>query len=160
MIKLHPSKAVNIVAMMFVFGMGLIMIHVNDDLKTTRDQLVRLYEAGFDSCRLTKIEKRKYPGRGDYSVFYTTCSAKNFPILLDKGSDWKSRELFTENAVLTKASKSLDLRIADKGTISNVKLRDPEDEDGRPFGTKVVLIFMGLSTILIILLPNSLYERK
>ena len=160
MIKLHPKKILNIFVIIFVFGMGLIMTNLNDRLKLTRDELTKLYEVNFDSCMLTKLEKRKYPERGDYQVFYTSCSDENFPILLELNSNWRHPDLFKENVILTKKSKSVELRISDNGIVTNVRLRNPKDEDTRPFGAKVALIFMSVCTILIILLPNSLYEGK
>jgi len=160
MLRLPPKKIGNIVIMVFIFGVALIMINIKDDLKPTRDELINLYEATLDNCTLTKLDKRKYPQRGDYSVFYTDCLTGAFPILLERDTNWGHYDLFKESVQLTKESKSTDLKITDKGTIHNVRLRNPKDEDDRPFGTKVALIFMAASIVLILLLPNSLFEKK
>jgi hypothetical protein len=106
------------------------------------------------------LEKRKYPGRGDYTVFYTDCTSDHFPVLLEKNINTDNYDLFKENIKLTKDSNSVELLLADNNGVHRLRIRKSEDEDDRGFGTKVVLIFIGISITLIILLPNRLYEKK
>jgi hypothetical protein len=84
MARFHPNNIISIIIVILIFGMAIIVINLIDDFKSTRDELTIFYRTSFDNCTLTTLVKKKYPGRGDYSVFYTDCSPNHFPILLEK----------------------------------------------------------------------------
>jgi len=144
----------------FFFGVGLGAFNISNNFEQTKGELGLFYETSFDNCALTSLEKRKYPGRGEYSVFYTDCTSKYFPILLEKGTKTDDYSLFKENVTLTKAANSVDLTLADDlKAVHKLRIRNPENEDDRGLSTKIILIFMGIGIAINLLLPNSLFEK-
>ena len=160
MMIIHPNKILGIVGIMFFFGLVLLSINMTDNFRQTKSELTLFYTTSFDTCTLTKLEKRKYPGRGDYSVFYTNCNSDYFPVLLEKGTTTESYNLFKENVKLIKNSNSSELTLTDDKDVHKLRVRKPEDEDDRGFSTKVILIFVGIVMAVILVLPNSLFEKK
>jgi hypothetical protein len=144
---------------MFFNGLILIAVNMTDNFRQTKDELTLFYTTSFDTCTLTKLEKRKYPGRGDYSIFYTDCASNYFPVLLEKNSPTESYNLFKENVKLTKTTNSVDVVLTADKVPHRVRIRNPEDEDDRAFSTKVILIFTGIAIALAILLPDRLFEK-
>jgi len=161
MFKLHPNKIRNIILIVFFFSVVLGAINIANNFEQTKGELTLFYKTSFDTCSLTSLEKRKYPGRGDYSVFYTDCSSEYFPILLEKGTQTADYGLFKEQVTVIKATNSVDLILTDDNeVVHKLRIRKPEDEDDRGFSTKIILIIMGVSITINLLLPNSLFETK
>ena len=144
----------------FVFGVGLVFTNVRDTLKSTRNELTQFYETKLDSCIIIDIEQRKYPSRGYYSVFYTNCSHKYFPVLIDDNPPYLNKALIEAKAIVIKDSFSTDLTVINNGITTKFKIKNPKDEDDRWSGSKVLLIFMLIGTILIIISPDSLFNKK
>lgn len=156
--RISPHKTVNLLVVVFVFGIVLFIVNVNDNSKGLRYQLNELYETEFDSCMLTSVHQnrvREFASRDDYSTFSTNCSDKSYPILLD---DSDKRDLFNSGNRITKRKTSLDLQISDDTNIYKIRLRDPENMDNRPFATGVILAFMVFLVSLILILPNSVFD--
>ena len=160
MIKLHPNKIRNIILIVFFFGVMLGATNISNNFEQTKSELILFYATSFDTCALTKVEQRKYPRRGDYSVFYTDCTSEYFPILLESGAKTDDYRLFKENVTLTKATYSVDLILTeDNNAVHKLKIRHPEDEDDRGLSTKIIFIFMGIAIAINLFLPNSLFEK-
>jgi hypothetical protein len=158
--KIGPNKMANLLMVVFAFGIVLFIINVNDNLKGLRYQLNELYETKFDSCLLTKVQVNhayEYASRDDYTVFYTNCSKKSYPILLD---DFDRRDLFKSGNHITKSAKSLDLQLSNETEVSTIRLLDPKKYDNRPSSTKMLLVLIVLAVGLILILPNSFFEQK
>ena len=160
MIKLSPRKIIAVLGIMFFSGLILIAVNMTDNFRQTKDELTLFYATTFDTCTLTKLEKRKYPGRGDYSIFFTDCSSNYLPVLLEKNTPTESYNLFKENVKLTKTKNSVEVVLTENKVVHRLGIRKPEDEDDRGFSTKVILIFMGIATALAILLPDRLFEKE
>jgi hypothetical protein len=159
MIVFHPYKIRNIILIVFFFGVVLGAINITNNFEQTKSELTLFYATPFDTCVVTKLERRKYPGRGDYSIFYTDCGSSYFPVLLDKDNITDSYNLFKENVKLVKATNSVDLTLTDNDKVAHrLKIRRPEDEDDRKFSTKMILIIMGIGIAINLLLPNYLFE--
>ena len=142
--------------MIFIYGMGIIAINLSDHQRVTRDDLTRFYEAEMDSCKIERIDTLDVTNRGGYQVFYTDCSYDAYPIFLQ---DYNQKEIIKVNSVVIKESNSLDINIIENGKYYNLKLRHPDTQDDRGFGTLVSLGFMGVATILILLAPNSKFRK-
>ena len=161
MIKLHPNKIANIIFIVIFSGIGLAAFNMTNNLERTKSELTLFYAISFDSCILTRLEKRKYPGRGNYSVFYTDCACSSFPVLLETNSKTDGYNLFKENVRLNKPANSVDLRLTDgDGAVHTLRVRKPEDEDDRGLSSKIILIFVGAAIAITILLPNRLFEKE
>lgn len=156
--RISPHKTGNLLIVVFVFGIVLFIVNVNDNSKGLRYQLNELYETEFDSCLLTSVHlnrAREFASRDDYSTFSIDCSKKSYPILLD---DSDKRDLFNSGNRITKRRKSLDLLISDDTNIYKIRLQDPENMDSRRFAIGVILAFMVFLVALILILPNSVFD--
>ena len=132
-----------------------------DTLKSTRLELERFYADKIDNCKIIYVETRKYPSRGDYTIFYTDCTPDYYPIFIEKArydtTDYK--RLFDKGIRISKEANSQGILITNNGSEYQIRIRNPKTEDDRWFGTRVALIFFTIATILIIILPNSLYDK-
>lgn len=160
--KIHRGKIINWIALFLVFIFAIISINMNDTLESTRIELERFYYAQMDSCEITRLVARKYPSRGNYTVFYSSCSSDYFPIFLanDSVNNEESFEAYQKGAIISKNSNSLIVTISFKEKDYVTKIRHPKTEDDRWSSTKTILIVFSVLTLLIIIVPNSLYERR
>lgn len=152
--KIPAGKIVVLVVMAFIYGTGMIALNMRDTLRTTRVELTRFYEAKMDKCVIERIDTLKYPSRGTYQIFYTDCTTNFYPIFITKGSP----EEFKIGSSISKESNSVDIELSDGGKISKLKIRHPDTEDDRGFGTKMFLVFIAIVTVLILLTPNSKFK--
>ena len=155
-IEIPPGKIVAIVGMAFIFGIGIISINLTDNQKVTRHELTRFYESEMDSCKIENIDTLDVANRGGYQVFYTDCSSDFYPIFLEDNS---KNEVIKVNSLIIKNSNSLDIRILENDKHYDIKIRHPDSQDDRWFGTKIMLGFISVVTILILLTPNSKFKK-
>jgi hypothetical protein len=155
--RIPPGKIAALIGAVFIYGTGIIAINLSDNLRVTRLELTRFYETEMDSCTIEQIDTLDAENRGGYQVFYTDCSNDFFPIFLQDNS---KKEIIKINSVIVKKSNSLDVHILDKDKHHNLKIRHPDTQDDRGFGTMVALGFIGVATLLILVLPNSKFEKK
>ena len=154
--RIPPGKIAALIGMVFIYGTGIIVINLSDNLRVTRLELTRFYETEIDTCRIERIDTLDATNHGGYQVFYTDCSNDYFPIFLEDNS---KKEFFKINSVVIKKSYSPDIYIIDNDRHHNLKIRHPDTQDDRGFGTMVALGFIGIATLLILVLPNSKFEK-
>lgn len=155
-LKVHPKKIATIILVFIVFGSGLFVTHIRDTLGPTRVQLEKLYKTRFDSCFVTALEMRKYPSRGNYMVFKTDCSTEYFPLI----GETIDSILFTNYPMVVKDSASRSLSLVKEGISYQWIMKNPEKEDDRSLGTAVILSFTIVLVIIVLVVPNSYFERK
>lgn len=119
-------------------------------------ELKRFYETEMDSCTIQRIDTLDAENRGGYLVFYTNCSTDFYPIFLE---DYDKRTLIRVNAVISKRANALDIYVRDNDNQYNLKIRHPDTQDDRGSITTVALVLMGVITVVILVLPNSMFER-
>lgn len=139
--------------------MGLIAFSIGDNLKTTRHQLTKLYEVSFDKCEISKVETMPYPSRGTYKIFYTDCTNDFYPFLLDRNKKETDYSIFKVGTIISKEINSVNIDIWDNERQYTLKMRHPEDEDDRAFGAGVFLTFILIVVAIIIIIPNSLFDK-
>lgn len=142
--------------MVFIYGMAMLAINLTDNLKVTRDELTRFYSTKMDSCVITRIDTINYSGgRGTYQIFYTNCNADFYPVLFENGNSAD----FNINSKIIKKANSIEFKLLSGDKFQDSRMRHPDNEDDRAFGTKVASIFMCIATVLILLTPNSKFEK-
>ncbi len=154
--KIHPRKVAVWIGVLFIYGIGTIVAYLSDNLNVSRLELQRFYEAEMDSCTIQRIDTLDAENRGGYLVFYTNCSTDFYPIFLE---DYDKRSLIRVNAVISKKANALDIHIRDNDNQYNLKIRHPDTQDDRGVTTTVTLVLMGVITLVILVLPNSMFER-
>jgi len=154
--KIHPRKVAVWIGVLLIYGIGTIVANLSDNMKVSRMELKRFYEAEMDSCTIQRIDTLDAENRGGYVVFYTNCSTDFYPIFLE---DYDKRTLIRVNAVISKKANALDIYVRDNDSQYNLKIRHPDTQDDRGLTTTVTLVLMGVITLVILILPNSMFER-
>lgn len=154
--KIHPRKIAVWIGVLLIYGIGTIVANWSDNLKVSRMELQRFYEAEMDNCIIQRIDTLDVENRGGYLVFYTNCSTDFYPIFLE---DYDKRALIKVNAVISKKANALDIHVRDNDNQYNLKIRHPDTQDDRGVTTTVTLVLMGVITLVILVLPNSIFER-
>jgi hypothetical protein len=154
--KISLGKKIAILTMIFIYGMAMLAMNLTDNLKVTRAELTRFYSTKMDSCIITQIDTINYAGgRGTYQIFHTDCDADFYPVLFEDGN----RADFNINSMIIKEANSIEFRLLSSDTFQDSKMRHPDNEDDRSFGTKVASIFLCIAIILILLASNSKFEK-
>ena len=158
--KFDRKKLISITILIFLIVGSSIKSYRNDTLKLTRGQLEELYNAEFENCIINSVVSANYPSKGYYQLFRVNNNINYYPILLKKGTKSSFYKLFEDKVTITKKPQSNDFTIGINSEKINLEFRLPSDEDTRIKGLLTSLIFFGLPLLLIIFLPNSLFERK
>ncbi len=154
--KIHPRKVAAWIGMLFIYGIGTIVANLSDNLNVSRMELKRFYEVEMDSCTIQRIDTLDVENRGGYLVFYTNCGTDFYPGFLE---DYDKRTLIRVNSVISKKANALDIYVRDNDNQYNLKIRHPDTQDDRGSITTVALVLMGVITVVILVLPNSMFER-
>jgi len=150
------KKLFNIGYITFVLVMGIIISYTSDTLEPTRKKLEVFYEHEIDSCRVTDILTKKYPSRGYYEEIKIHCSYSNYPLLFAKS---EHREIEIGNFI-SKRANSTQITVQSAQEKFLVDIRNPSEEDNRVASVETIILFFGPIIILMLFLPNSLFDRK
>ena len=158
-IYIHPYKKANLVIIYILFLGVTIYTGFSNNLKQSQDELRKLYHAQLENCEITSLQEKAYSGgRGTYQLFKTACSGEYYPVSPISNED-KESELFAVGIIISKEANSTLLKMAINNQERVVEIRHYESEDSRPFTYKVIGIFILVVTVLILVAPNSLYQR-
>jgi len=152
------KKLLNMAAIFMVMVIGAVMTYTDDTLIRTRLELDTFYKAELTNCQIIGLVERQYSGRGNYQLFQTDCYRQFYPILLDKDSNYEDYDCFKEGMIVNKKANSVNLILTGSNFKFELKIRKPSDEDDRFDSTKFVLIFFGIVLVIMIFIPNSLWE--
>jgi hypothetical protein len=144
-----------------MFGIVSVYNYYQDGLKPIRTEIERFRDTKFDSCIITQVSIR-YPqfARGNYKVFYTSCSSKDFPFIVESEDMYNYDSLILVNSVIIKYQDSLSFRIMREGSEFHFKTVDPKEFDDRWTTSIVSFCFLSVITVIITLIPNAEYERR
>lgn len=154
--KIAPGKIAAWIGVLFIYGIGTIVANLSDDLAVSRMELKRFYETGMDNCTILRIDTLDADNHGGYRVFYTNCSTDFYPVFLE---DYDKRALITVNAVISKKANALDIYVRDRDNEYKLKIRNPDTQDDRKFITMVGLVVIGVAALVILILPNSMFQK-
>lgn len=138
--KIHPRKVAVWIGVLLIYGIGTIVANLSDNLKVSRMELKRFYEAEMDSCTIQRIDTLDAENRGGYLVFYTNCSTDFYPISLE---DYDKRALIKVNAVVSKKANALQIHVRDNDNQYNLKIRHPDTQDDRDLQQRLRLCLWG-----------------
>jgi hypothetical protein len=68
--------------------------------------------------------------------------------------------LFQGNPIIVKASESLTVRLIKERVAYDWIIKSPENEDDRALQTRIILCFLGVIICIVLILPNSFFDRK
>jgi hypothetical protein len=155
--KIPPGKIVALVGVVFFYGVGILAFNLSDDLAVSRMELKRFYETAMDNCTILRIDTLDADNHGGYRVFYTNCSTDFYPVFLE---DYDKRALITVNAVISKKANALDIDVRDKENQYKLKIRHPDTQDDRRFITMFGLVLISVVALVILILPNSMFQKR
>lgn len=155
--KIPPGKIVALVGVVFFYGVGILVFNLSDDLAVSRMELKRFYETAMDNCTIVRIDTLDADNHGGYRVFYTNCSTDFYPVFLE---DYDKRALITVNAVISKKANALDIDVRDKENQYKLKIRHPDTQDDRRFITMFGLVLISVVALVILILPNSMFQKR
>ena len=89
----------------------------------------------------------------------TTFELQNRQKTIARREETSAVELFQEGSLISKEPLSTTLTIATGDDERTIQIRHFETEDDRPFSIKVIGTFLLVATILILVIPNSQYEK-
>ena len=107
---------------------------------STRLELKAFYEKEIDACAIIDLMEKKYPGKGNYTLFKVDCSPTYFPILLDEMSA-TDLAYFKKQSIVRKKPNTYFLQLESNGEIWNVEIRSVDKEKDR-FLSKYILSFI------------------
>lgn len=146
-----------LVGVVFFYGVGILVFNLSDDLAVSRMELKRFYETAMDNCTIVRIDTLDADNHGGYRVFYTNCSTDFYPVFLE---DYDKRALITVNAVISKKANALDIDVRDKENQYKLKIRHPDTQDDRRFITMFGLVLISVVALVILILPNSMFQKR
>jgi hypothetical protein len=136
--KSPKQRKLIIIIILGIIGIPISIFIAKNEIGTfdsTRSQINTFYETGLDSCKITKTFNRKYPGKGDYSLFKVDCIDSVLPILLENMTA-KDKELFRLGSVITKDENDYNFTLQTDGIKYKMIVRYIENEKdswGIPF---------------------------
>lgn len=125
----------------------------------TVGELQKLYETRFAGSIITSVERHKYPGKGDYTVFKVDSLPDFYPALPDYSSPYEHYEVFREGGIVSKGKFSTDLNLTYGNNTIQLKMRTPKDEDENKSDATFPLLFFGFCFFVILFIPNRFYEK-
>lgn len=153
------KKLLNMALVFMGMVISLIMVYTKDTHKRTRLELNTFYEAELTNCQITSLVERQYSGKGRYQLFKTDCHNQFYPILLDQDSDYEDFDGFKEGMIVNKKANSVKLTLTGSNSRFELKILHPSDEDDRFESMIFVLMFFGFGLLIMVFLPNSLWEQ-
>ncbi|MEQ9220295.1 MAG: hypothetical protein RLO17_19740 [Cyclobacteriaceae bacterium] len=158
-LNIHPYKIVALVISYIIFFGVILYVSIHNDLKTYQLQLKIFYDASLSNCEISNVVERPFPGgRGTYKLFTTGCNIDYYPISPEPYSE-TTVNLFSKGTIVNKQPKSTSISIARNGLFERLNFRNFEDEDSRPFTLKVIAIALLIYTIIVLISPNSSFEK-
>ena len=157
--KVHAIKILSPIFIIVFTSSVAIYSYLSDNLKQTREELEVFTQARLDSCVVNEVISRVYPGgRGKYTLFTVTSNSTHYPIILRTDSIDKYN-LFKIGSIISKAENSSLVSITTDNKKFNIELRNPINEDDRNQVILLPLIIGLILSIVIILIPNSHFEK-
>ncbi|WP_109833265.1 hypothetical protein [Reichenbachiella versicolor] len=156
--KLNHKKRKNIVHIFLIMVVGMIFIYTKAEFDHIKLNLTGLYKVELVNCEVNKVKHlNPRPGdRGYYSAFSTNCSREIYPILSKNDYD---KNKFCKGVIINKAPYTTKVLLTKGSKTHHLQLLHPDEIDNRYEFMLYVFLFFSLVLVVIIFLPNNVYER-
>jgi len=154
---MNKYRKQSLIVLLIVMAIAPVAIFLNDTLKPTREELELFYSTEFEKDTIVYVVEKKYPMRGNYSLFQVGSGLNYYPILMASSNSF-DYDIFLVGGIISKKKKSCDIELTVDRKKYELKLRHPKDEDGRLGFFLIIEAFLGFFLILVIFLPNTVFE--